>query len=133
MANALQAAVYEWNDEFGDVGPRFEELENQLFGAENHVRAGVNFEGIQKLDVIQEGNIRIDPIRKFEDAGLHPVMLENVKLAKYVVPTPIQQYCLPAVAKGHDIVACAQTGKFLFLSSHTHCSSSQSCPSVANF
>ena len=37
------AAVYEWNDEFGDVGPRFEELEKQLFGAENHVRSGVNF------------------------------------------------------------------------------------------
>lgn len=38
-------------------------------------------------------------------------MLENVKLAGYDVPTPIQQYCLPAVFKGHDIVACAQTGK----------------------
>lgn len=37
-------------------------------------------------------------------------MLENVKLAGYLVPTPIQQYCLPAVFKGFDIVACAQTG-----------------------
>ena len=35
----------------------------------------------------------------------------NVKLAKYDVPTPIQQYILPAVFKGHDVVACAQTGK----------------------
>jgi ATP-dependent RNA helicase DDX3X len=34
----------------------------------------------------------------------------NVKLAKYEVPTPIQQYILPAVFKGHDVVACAQTG-----------------------
>ena len=111
----MKAAVYEWNDEYGDVGPRFEELEKQLFGAENHVRAGINFEGVQSLDVIQEGNIRVNPIRKFEDAALHPVMLENVKLAGYEIPTPIQQYCLPAVAKGHDIVACAQTGEF-FLS-----------------
>jgi superfamily II DNA/RNA helicase len=38
-------------------------------------------------------------------------MLENVKLAGYTVPTPIQQYCMPAVKLGHDIVACAQTGK----------------------
>jgi ATP-dependent RNA helicase DDX3X len=60
--------------------------------------------------VVQEGTIRLQPVRKFEDAGLHPVMLENVKLAGYDVPTPIQQYCLPAVAKGYDIVACAQTG-----------------------
>jgi ATP-dependent RNA helicase DDX3X len=66
---------------------------------------------IAELTVVQEGTVKIEPVRKFEDAGLHPVMLENVKLAGYNVPTPIQQYCLPAVKKGHDIVACAQTGK----------------------
>lgn len=37
-------------------------------------------------------------------------MLENVKLAGYTVPTPIQQYCFPAVFKNYDVVACAQTG-----------------------
>lgn len=37
-------------------------------------------------------------------------MVENVKLAGYDIPTPIQQYCMPAVKLGHDIVACAQTG-----------------------
>jgi ATP-dependent RNA helicase DDX3X len=42
---ASDAAVYEWTDEYGDVGPRFAELEKQLFGAENHVRSGENFEG----------------------------------------------------------------------------------------
>ncbi|KAJ8070368.1 hypothetical protein OCU04_000746 [Sclerotinia nivalis] len=108
---ASSGAVYEWNEEYGDVGPRFPDLEDQLFGKNNnHVRQGVNFESITTLTVTQEGTVKIDPIRKFEDAGLHPVMLENVKLAGYHVPTPIQQYCLPAVKKGHDVVACAQTG-----------------------
>ncbi len=65
---------------------------------------------IAKIEVIQEGTIRIDPVTSFENAGLHPVMLENVKLAGYDFPTPIQQYTLPAIFKGHDIVACAQTG-----------------------
>lgn len=37
-------------------------------------------------------------------------MLANIKLCGYTIPTPIQQYCLPAVFKGHDVVACAQTG-----------------------
>ena len=37
------AAVYEWNDEFGDVGPPFPALEKQLFGSEYHVKAGINF------------------------------------------------------------------------------------------
>lgn len=60
--------------------------------------------------MVQEGTVRIQPVRKFEDAALHPVMLENVKLAGYDIPTPIQQYCLPAIAKGYDVVACAQTG-----------------------
>lgn len=133
VANILQAAVYEWNDEYGDVGPRFEELEKQLFGAKNHVRAGINFEGIQELEVIQEGNLRMSPVRRFEDAALHPVMLENVKLAGYTVPTPIQQYCVPAVAKGHDIVACAQTGKLIFLVSRFHSYPPHPCLSVTNF
>lgn len=47
---------------------------------------------------------------KFDDAGLHPVMLENVKLCQYTAPTPIQSYCIPAVLTGHDVVAIAQTG-----------------------
>lgn len=41
---AGNAAVYEWNDEFGDVGPKFEALEKQLFGAGNHTRTGIKFE-----------------------------------------------------------------------------------------
>jgi ATP-dependent RNA helicase DDX3X len=40
---ASNAAVYEWNDEYGDVGPRFEELEKQLFNSEFHVKTGIEF------------------------------------------------------------------------------------------
>jgi len=50
---------------------------------------------------------------QFEDAGLHPVMLENVRLCLYNAPTPIQAYCIPAVLTGHDVVAIAQTGQSL--------------------
>jgi ATP-dependent RNA helicase DDX3X len=38
------AAVYEWQEEFGDVGPSFPALEKQLFGSEFHVRAGIDFD-----------------------------------------------------------------------------------------
>ena len=48
---------------------------------------------------------------KFGDAGLHPVILENIKLAAYEQPTPIQMYTIPAVLKGYDVVAIAQTGE----------------------
>ncbi|KAA8576125.1 hypothetical protein EYC84_006286 [Monilinia fructicola] len=108
---ASNGAIYEWNEEYGDVGPRFLALEEQLFGKQNnHVRQGIQFASVVSLSVTQEGTAKVAPIRRFEDAGLHPVMLENVKLAGYRVPTPIQQYCLPAVKTGHDVVACAQTG-----------------------
>jgi ATP-dependent RNA helicase DDX3X len=59
---------------------------------------------------VQESVTKIQPVRSFDDAGLHPVMLANVKLAGYDVPTPVQSYTLPAILKGHDIIACAQTG-----------------------
>lgn len=41
---ASNAAIYEWDDEFGDVGPSHPELEKQLFGSENHVRTGIKFD-----------------------------------------------------------------------------------------
>jgi ATP-dependent RNA helicase DDX3X len=41
---ASNAAIYDWDDDFGDVGPRHPELEKQLFGSENHVRIGIKFE-----------------------------------------------------------------------------------------
>ena len=48
---------------------------------------------------------------QFEDAGLHPVMLQNIKLCGYEVPTPIQAYVLPSVFKNIDIIGIAQTGE----------------------
>ena len=41
---AGMAARYEWSDEYGDVGPRNEELEKQLFNLEFMNRAGVRFD-----------------------------------------------------------------------------------------
>ena len=38
-------------------------------------------------------------------------MLENIKLCQYDVPTPIQQYVLPAVYQNLDVIGVAQTGK----------------------
>lgn len=58
-----------------------------------------------------EATERPDPIRSFDDAGLHPTMLENVKKCGYNIPTPIQAYTIPAVLKGRDVIGIAQTGK----------------------
>jgi ATP-dependent RNA helicase DDX3X len=38
-------------------------------------------------------------------------MVNNIELSKYSHPTPIQAYTIPAVIKGYDVIATAQTGK----------------------
>lgn len=55
--------------------------------------------------------VMTDSIIQFEDAGLHPIMLKNIELCGYKVPTPIQAYCLPSILKNRDVIAVAQTGE----------------------
>ncbi|KAA8895984.1 P-loop containing nucleoside triphosphate hydrolase protein [Sphaerosporella brunnea] len=106
------SARYEWKEEFGDVAPRDERLEKMLFGDENDEPsgAGIDFSKLFTLKVDIEGVKKPEPILHFTDAGIHPVMLENIKLCKYEQPTPIQRYCIPAINQGYDLLSCAQTG-----------------------
>ncbi|MCX6118107.1 MAG: DEAD/DEAH box helicase [Proteobacteria bacterium] len=46
----------------------------------------------------------------FEDFGLAPAILDGVKAAGYVTPTPIQVDAIPAVLAGKDVIGQAQTG-----------------------
>jgi len=125
------ARIYQFDEEFGDVGPKFPELELELFGdpALRHERAGLDFAKlvpsprrlalvllltslrIDRIEVQQEGPVKINPVRTFKDAGIHPLMLENVELAGYDTPTPIQKFTIPAMLQGYDVIGIAQTGK----------------------
>ncbi|KAI1329950.1 P-loop containing nucleoside triphosphate hydrolase protein [Xylariaceae sp. FL0255] len=105
------AAVYHWDGDEGDIGPEIPELEKILFGdAQDRDPQGLDFQKIDKINVTQEGLERIKPIADFDNAGLHPAMLYNVKKSGYKKPTPIQRYCIPAIKMGHDLIAIAQTG-----------------------
>ncbi|KAI5925780.1 P-loop containing nucleoside triphosphate hydrolase protein [Camillea tinctor] len=105
------AKIYEWDGEEGEVGPEHPELEELLFGKpEERDPQGIDFSKIALINVTQEGLKRIQPIKSFKDAGLHPVMLKNVEMSGFRTPTPIQQYCIPAIKMGHDLIAIAQTG-----------------------
>jgi len=46
----------------------------------------------------------------FSQLGLAPALLRAVSDTGYTVPTPIQQQAIPAVLKGVDLLAAAQTG-----------------------
>ncbi|KAF4978583.1 hypothetical protein FZEAL_5055 [Fusarium zealandicum] len=106
------ARSYEWKDEYGDVGPKYPELELELFGdpSTRHERTGLDFSRIDRIEVQQEGPVKIEHIWTFKDAGLHPVMLENVALCGYDSPTPIQKFTIPSILQGHDVIGIAQTG-----------------------
>ncbi|KAK3064680.1 hypothetical protein LTS18_004941, partial [Coniosporium uncinatum] len=104
------AARYEWSDEYGDVAPRVPELEQQLFNDAYMMRKGENLQAYNVINVTIEGPTKIAPVTSFKDAGLHPVMLQNVELCKYDHLTPIQAHTIPSVLQGYDVVACAQTG-----------------------
>jgi ATP-dependent RNA helicase DDX3X len=41
---ASNSVRYEWSDEYGDVGPSVPDLERQLFGSEERVRTGIQFD-----------------------------------------------------------------------------------------
>ncbi|CEG62882.1 hypothetical protein RMATCC62417_00130 [Rhizopus microsporus] len=82
----------------------------ELFGVENHVHAGISF---AKYDTIPVRVIDENPSSSFEnfdDVNLHPCMKENIRLARYAVPTPVQRHSIPIVTAGRDLMACAQTG-----------------------
>lgn len=57
------AKKYEWNDEYGDVGPEIKELEDILFGGEFQVRKGDHAQNLD-LDVKIEGPEKIAPVFK---------------------------------------------------------------------
>jgi len=63
------------------------------------------------VKAVTEATERPAPIRSFDDAGLHPVVVSNIKKSGYDVPTPVQAYTIPTVLKGFDVIAVAQTGK----------------------
>uniref|UniRef100_T1GZQ9 RNA helicase n=1 Tax=Megaselia scalaris TaxID=36166 RepID=T1GZQ9_MEGSC len=49
-------------------------------------------------------------ITSFEDVQLTDIIRNNIALARYDKPTPVQKYAIPIIRNGRDLMACAQTG-----------------------
>jgi ATP-dependent RNA helicase DDX3X len=56
------AAVYAWDDEFGDVGEPNPKLEQELFTGEHLQRAGGAIKALS-FDVSLEGPVKVQPVR----------------------------------------------------------------------
>ncbi|XP_067635387.1 ATP-dependent RNA helicase bel-like [Eurosta solidaginis] len=99
-------------DRRGDVdytklGPRDERVEQELFGIGN---TGINFDKYEDIPVEATGqNVPVN-ITSFDDVQLTEIIKNNVTLARYDKPTPVQKYAIPIIINGRDLMACAQTG-----------------------
>ena len=101
----------EIGDEFydrDDIEARDDRMEQRLFG--NQHSSGINFSNYENIPVEQSGNDIPEGINTFEDSGLDPLAISNLKLAGYSVPTPVQKHSVAIVNAGRDLMACAQTG-----------------------
>ncbi|KAI5121879.1 hypothetical protein M0805_001085 [Coniferiporia weirii] len=102
-----------WIDGKHVVGGRAPRIEKELFGdAEDPSKqhTGINFEKYDDIPVEATGADVPDPVTQFTNPPLDPVLLENIELARYTTPTPVQKYSIPIVANNRDLMACAQTG-----------------------
>ncbi|KAF9902764.1 DEAD-box ATP-dependent RNA helicase [Linnemannia zychae] len=87
-------------------------LERELYGTEDKERTntGINFEKYDDIPVEASGTDVPEPVLSFTSPPLDPLLLENIELAKYTQPTPVQKYSIPIVGADRDLMACAQTG-----------------------
>ncbi|KAG8232451.1 hypothetical protein J437_LFUL012375, partial [Ladona fulva] len=87
--------------------PRDERLEVELFGTGN---TGINFNKYEDIPVEATGDEVPPHISSFEDIKMTEIIRNNITLARYDKPTPVQKYAIPIIMGRRDLMACAQTG-----------------------
>ena len=69
-----------------------------------------NTQRYEDIPVEVSGRDVPDGVERFDDLELPKTLLNNIRLAKFTKPTPVQKHALPVVLAGRDIMSCAQTG-----------------------
>ncbi|QLG70443.1 hypothetical protein HG535_0A03820 [Zygotorulaspora mrakii] len=107
------AGTGRWVDGKHVPAPKNERMEIQLFGVAEDPQfqsSGINFDNYDDIPVEASGENVPEPITEFTSPPLDELLLENIKMARFTKPTPVQKYSVPIVANGRDLMACAQTG-----------------------
>ncbi|VUZ48370.1 unnamed protein product, partial [Hymenolepis diminuta] len=89
--------------------PPNERLEKELF---HKVNTGINFDLYDNIETNVSGpNVEdLTPIQSYDDVSLTVIVRDNITLAQYSRPTPVQKYAIRIISMGRDLMACAQTG-----------------------
>ena len=88
-------------------------LEKTLYGEEGDSKfqsSGINFDNYDDIPVDASGDDVPEAITEFTSPPIDSLLLENIKLARFTRPTPVQKYSIPIISTGRDLMACAQTG-----------------------
>lgn len=100
----------QWRDGQHVPGAHNVRIQKELFGEDvGKVNTGINFDKYGDIPVEVSGNDAPEAVTEFTSPPIDAHLLENIKLANYVTPTPVQKYSLPIVALGRDLMGCAQT------------------------
>ncbi|XP_059668526.1 DEAD-box ATP-dependent RNA helicase 37-like [Cornus florida] len=71
---------------------------------------GINFDAYEDIPVETSGDNVPPPVNTFAEIDLGDALNQNIRLCKYVKPTPVQRHAIPISIAGRDLMACAQTG-----------------------
>lgn len=98
------------NDKSNGPKPEYipPDIENQESIA--GIEAGLNFNKYETIEVKVSGTDPPKLMMSFHTSGLHNILLENLTSCNFSTPTPIQNYAIPLVITGKDLMASAQTG-----------------------
>ncbi|CEJ05073.1 Putative ATP-dependent RNA helicase ded-1 [Rhizopus microsporus] len=111
--NVKQPGKGIWKDGVHELGDKDEEVERKLFGTADDSQVqhtGINFEKYDDIPVETTGSNVPEGIAEFTHPPLDKLLIDNIRLAHYTVPTPVQKHSIPIVAAGRDLMASAQTG-----------------------
>lgn len=96
------------SDDLTKPAPRNERVERELFGVAQH--QGINFDKYEDIPVEATGHDCPKHIESFAEVEFTAILRENIELAHYDRPTPVQKYAIPIIRNKRDLMACAQTG-----------------------
>lgn len=74
------------------------------------IEAGLNFDKYKTIEVKVSGTNPPQSITSFNSSGLSTILLDNLSKCNFSIPTPVQNYAIPIIIDGRDLMASAQTG-----------------------
>jgi ATP-dependent RNA helicase DDX3X len=99
-ASRVASGEGSWKDGKHVIGQSNPRLEKELFGDvkdPSTTHTGLNFEKYDDIPVEATGANVPEPVLSFTSPPLDSLLLENIKLARYTTPTPVQKYSIPVV------------------------------------